>query len=333
MKYYKFILIATILVSFSIFGQENEIDKIKGKNMVDKTKVAAAQLTPVYLNQEETVDKACEAILEAGKNGAKLIVFPEAFISGYPDWVWLYPPHKSKELGDLYVKLVENAVSIPDNTTDRLCKSAKAAKINVVMGMNERNSETSNASLYNSILFIDENGEILGKHRKLMPTNCERLIWAQGNGSTLKSYETSVGKLGGLICWENFMPLARNAIYESGAQILASPTWDKGDNWLGSMQHIAREGGLFVISNCMTLHKDDLPEELRAIYPEDKEWISTGQSCIINPKGQIIAGPLDSKEGLLYAEIDLQEIISAKRSFDAVGHYARPDVFNFSVNK
>ena len=301
--------------------------------MKNEIKIAAAQLSPVYLNIEKTVDKVCNAIAEAGRNGAKLIVFPEAFISGYPDWVWLIPPNKSKELGNLYLKLVENAVSIPDATTDRLCKSAKLAKINVVIGMNERNSETSNSSLYNTILFIDDQGEILGKHRKLMPTNCERLIWAQGNGSTLTSYDTSAGKLGGLICWENFMPLARNAIYESGAQILASPTWDKGDNWLGSLQHIAREGGLFVIGNCMTLHIDDIPEELKGIYPEDEEWISTGESCILNPLGKVIAGPLGRKEAILYADINLQDVIVARRRFDVVGHYARPDVFNFSVNK
>jgi len=233
----------------------------------------------------------------------------------------------------LYVKLVENAVSIPSEFTKKLCEAAKQGNINVVIGMNERNTETSNSSLYNSILFIDEAGTILGKHRKLMPTNCEHLIWAQGEGSTLKSYDTSAGKIGGLICWENFMPLARNAIYEAGTQILCSPTWDKGANWLGSMQHIAREGGLFVISNCMTLHINDLPKELKEIYPKGKEWISTGNSCIINPEGKIIAGPLDSKEGILYATINLQEIIAAKRKFDVVGHYARPDVFNFSINK
>jgi nitrilase len=301
--------------------------------MIKTTKIAAAQLTPKFLNKEQTVDKACSAISEASRNGAKLIVFPEAFISGYPDWVWLYPPHKSKELGDLYVKLVENAVTIPDDTTNRLCEAAKLANINVVMGLNERNTETSNSSLYNTILFIDDDGKILGKHRKLMPTNCERLIWAQGNGSTLKSYDTSAGKIGGLICWENFMPLARNAIYESGVQILASPTWDKGDDWLVSMKHIAREGGLFVISNCMTLRVDDLPKDLQSIYPKDKEWISTGQSCIINPFGKVISGPLDAQEGIIYADIDLQEIIVAKRKFDVVGHYARPDVFNFSINK
>ena len=301
--------------------------------MKKKTKLAAAQLTPIFLDKDKTVDKVCTAISEAGRNGAKLIVFPEAFISGYPDWVWCIPNNQSKQLNNLYVKLVENAVSIPDNSTKRLCKAAKSASINVVVGMNETNSESSNASLYNTILFIDENGIILGKHRKLIPTNCERLIWAQGNGKTLQSYETSVGKIGGLICWENFMPLARNAIYEAGAQILAAPTWDKGPSWFASMQHIAKEGGLFIVSTCMTLRLDDLPDELKKIYPEGKEWISTGNSCIINPSGKIISGPLDSEEGLIYADIDLQEIIAAKRVFDVVGHYARPDVFNFSVNK
>lgn len=302
---------------------------------VQKTKsikVAVAQLTPVFLNKAKTVDKAVKAILEAGKMGAKLVVFPESFIAGYPDWVWSIPANQTKQLNNLYVKLVKNAVSIPDDTTEKLCKAAKKANINVVMGLNETNSETSNASLYNTILFIDENGEILGKHRKLVPTNCERLIWGQGNGNTLESYTTSIGKIGGLICWENFMPLARNAIYEAGTQIYVAPTWDKGPNWTGTIQHIAREGGLFVISSCMTLHINDLPDELKKIYVKGKEWISTGNSCIVNPKGEIIAGPLDSKEGILYANIDLQDIIAAKRRFDAVGHYARPDVFNFSVN-
>ncbi len=301
--------------------------------MNEKIKIAAAQLSPVFLNKEKTVDKVCDAISEAGVHGAKLIVFPEAFISGYPDWVWLIPPEKTSLLNKLYVTLVENAVSIPDDSTKKICKAAKSANINVVVGMNERNSETSNSSLYNTLLFIDENGKILGKHRKLMPTNCERIIWAQGNGSTLKAYNTSVGKLGGLICWENFMPLARTAIYEAGTQILASPTWDKGPDWLGSMQHIAREGGLFLMSNCMTLHKNDLPDDLKKVYEKKGDWISTGESCIINPKGKIIAGPLVAEEGILYADIELSEIIATKRRFDVVGHYARPDVFNFSINK
>ncbi len=303
---------------------------------MDKTiKLAAAQLTPSFLNKEKTVEKACKAIEEAGKAGAKLIVFPEVFISGYPDWVWLIPNSKGADLNALYLKLVENAVSVPDDSTAKICKAAKSAHINVVMGMHEKNTETSGASLYNSLLFIDDNGIITGKHRKLIPTGGERLVWAQGDGTTLKTYNTSAGKLGGLICWENFMPLARNAMYENGTQILAAPTWDKSPNWLGSMQHIAREGGLFVVSTCMALKLDDIPQEyeFRNLYPEGREWVNTGNSCIIAPNGKIIAGPLEAAEGILYAEIDLNEIISAKRMFDVVGHYARTDVFQFKVNK
>jgi len=300
-----------------------------------KTKIAAAQLTPVFLNKEKTVEKACDAIQEAGENGAKVIVFPEAYISGYPDWVWLIPNSKGAELNELYIQLVENAVSIQDNTKDKLCKAAKSASINVVMGMHERNTEYSDASLYNSLLFISDEGSILGKHRKLIPTGGERLIWAQGDGTTLKSYQTSAGKIGGLICWENFMPLARNAMYEAGTQILASPTWDKSPNWLQSMQHIAREGGLFVISSCMALRMDDIPDnyEFKKLYPEGREWINVGNSVIIGPNGKVLAGPLEAEEGIIYADIDLNQIIAAKRMFDVVGHYARPDVFNFGIKK
>jgi nitrilase len=303
--------------------------------MNNTIKIAAAQLSPIFLNKDKTVDKACKAILEAGGKGAELIVFPEAYIPGYPDWVWLIPNSKSSDLDKLYIKLVENSVSIPDNSTKRLCKAAKSAKINVVIGMNEINSETSNTSLYNSILFIDNNGEILGKHRKLIPTGGERLIWARGDGSTLKTYDTSVGKLGGLMCWENYMPLVRNALYENGAQILATPTWDKSPSWIISMQHIAREGGLFVISACMAIKIQDIPDEheFKKLYPGDREWINTGNSCIISPYGKILAGPLEAEENILYTDINLKDIVGAKRIFDAVGHYSRPDVFNFSVNK
>lgn len=301
--------------------------------MAKNIKVAAAQLSPVYLDKEKTVEKACNAIIEAGNNGADLIVFPEAFISGYPDWVWLIPNSKSAELNNLYAALIENAVSVPDQTTEKLCKAAKKANINVVMGMHELNSETSNSSLYNSLLFIGSNGDILGKHRKLIPTGGERLVWGQGDGSSLMSYKTDIGNIAGLICWENFMPLARNAIYESGAQILCSPTWDKSPNWKQSMQHIAREGGQFVISCCMAFKKSDIPEkyEFKKLYPEDREWINAGNSCIIAPNGKIIAGPLSEEEGILYADINLKDIMASKRMFDAVGHYARPDVFTFNV--
>ena len=297
--------------------------------------VAAAQVAPIFLNKQKTVEKACVTIEEAAKNGAQLVVFPEAFIAGYPDWVWLIQNSKGAELNKLYIELVENAVSVPDDSTSLLCKVAKKNKIHVVMGLNERNSEASNSTLYNSLLFINDQGEIIGKHRKLIPTGGERLIWGQGNGDTLISYKTSIGKIGGLICWENFMPLARTALYQQGTQLLVSPTWDKSPNWLTSMQHIAKEGGLFVISSCMALSMDAIPNtyEFKKLYPKGRTWINTGNSCIINPTGKIIAGPLEATEGILYAKLDFNEIISAKRMFDAVGHYSRPDVFNFNIKK
>ncbi len=303
--------------------------------MIKQIKIAAAQLAPVFLNKEKTIEKACGAILEAGKNGAKLVVFPEVFISGYPDWVWLIPNSKGAVLNDMYIRLVESAVSVPDDSTDKLCRAAKEAGINVVMGMNERNTGQSNASLYNSLLFINSEGKITGVHRKLMPTGGERLIWAQGNGTTLKAYDTTAGKIAGLICWENYMPLARTAIYETGAQILAAPTWDKSPNWLESMKHIAREGGLFVISTCMAIKKNNIPDEFefKNLYPADKEWINTGNSCVIDPKGKLLTGPVDAQQEILYAELNMKEIIEAKRMFDVAGHYSRPDVFNFNINK
>lgn len=303
--------------------------------MNDLIKVAAAQVSPSFLNKDKTVDKACDLIKQAGLANAKLLVFPEAFISGYPDWVWLIPNSKSNDLNSLYIELVKNAVSIPDNATMQLCDAAKQAGIHVIIGINELNAESSKSSLFNSILFINDKGNIIGKHRKLVPTGGERLIWSQGDGSTLNVFDTSLGKLSGLICWENYMPLARNAIYALGTQILATPTWDKSTNWISSLQHIAREGGVFVINCCMALKIKDIPDkyDFKKLYPQDREWINIGNSCIINPKGEIIAGPLEAKEDILYADIDLTQITAAKRIFDVAGHYARPDVFKFTLNQ
>jgi len=298
-------------------------------------KVASAQAAPVLLNRKRTVQKACELISQAAGRGAKLVVFPEAFIPGYPDWVWVVPNARAAMLNELYTELVENSVTIPDETTKQLCQAAKRAKIHVVIGMHERNTEASNASLYNTLLFIDAQGDIMGKHRKLVPTGGERSVWAQGDGSTLNVFDTSIGKLGGLICWENYMPLVRNAMYAWGMQILASPTWDKSENWLQSLRHIAREGGVFVIGCCSAIRLEDIPEryEFKKLYPEGREWINTGNSCIINPKGDLIAGPLEKREEIIYADIDLRLISASKRMFDVAGHYARPDVFEFKVNR
>lgn len=297
--------------------------------------VAAAQVAPVFLDRKATVEKACDLIAQAGRNGAKLVVFPEVFISGYPDWVWVVPNSHGAVLNNLYVELVHNAVTIPDEVTDLLCRAAKQANICVVIGMHERNAEASHASLYNTILFIDARGNIMGKHRKLVATGGERLIWAQGDGSTLHVFETPFARLGGLICWENYMPLARNAMYADGAQILAAPTWDKSEGWLLSLRHIAREGGMFIVSCCSALRMQDIPDryEFKKAYPEGREWINTGNSCIINPRGEVIAGPLEMKEEIIYAVVDLSLITASKRMFDVAGHYARPEVFKFKVNR
>jgi len=300
-----------------------------------KILVSIAQITPTFLNKEATVKKALKAIAEAGKKGAKLIVFPEAFIPAYPEWVWVNPPGKKTLTNPLYEALLDNAVSVGDNTTAELCKAAKKAGIHIVMGISERNTEASNASLYNTILYIDDKGILLGKHRKLIPTSGERLVWAPGDGSTLDCYDTSIGKLGGLICWENYMPLARYAMYAWGTQIYVAPTWDHGDVWVSTLKHIAKEGGMFVLGACMPMKVSDIPDkyEFKKQYEPSKEWINPGNSVIIGPKGNIIAGPLSNEEGILYAELDMSEIPASKWTLDVAGHYARPDVFKFSVNK
>ncbi|UCH85896.1 MAG: carbon-nitrogen hydrolase family protein [Candidatus Latescibacterota bacterium] len=283
-----------------------------------------------------SAEKACELIARAAKGGAQLAVFPEAFIPGYPDWVWVIPPGSKKPLLDkMNATLLANSVAVPDDVTDTLSQAAKTAGIQVAIGIHERNVEASGSSLYNTLLFIGADGKIMGKHRKLMPTGAERLVWAQGDGSTLDVFDTPIGKISGLLCWENFMPLARNAVYAMGAQIHVAPTWDSSDGWLVTMQHIAKEGGMFVISCCMAVHIDDIPDryEFKQLYPEGKEWINKGNSCVVGPRGQIIAGPLVERQDILFADIDLGEIATWKWLFDVSGHYARPDVFKFGVNR
>jgi len=300
-----------------------------------KLKIAAVQVAPVYLDRDATVEKACELIAEAGRSGAGLIVFPESFIPAYPDWVWAVPAGADAVLSEMYARLLANSVELPSPATQRLCRAAKAAGAYVVMGMTERNIEASGASLYNTLLFIDSQGNILGKHRKLVPTGAERLVWAQGDGSTLHVFDTPFGRLGGLICWENYMPLARYAMYAWGTQVHVAATWDRGEPWLSTLRHIAREGGAFVIGCCMTLRKADVFEKAPALQPYYKqrgEWINVGDSAIVNPEGEFIAGPLRKEEGILYAEVDVAGTRGAKWLLDVAGHYARPDVFELTVH-
>lgn len=297
-------------------------------------KAAVVQESPVFLNKKSTTEKVCKLIEKASKKGAKLIVFPEAFIPAYPDWVWVTPGYKKTVLDQMYSELLKNAVAIPDESTKKISSAAKKNKIYVAIGINEKNTEASSASLFNTLLYIDDKGKIIGKHRKLIPTGTERLVWAQGDGSTLNTFDTSFGKLGGLLCWENYMPLARHTIYANGTQVHVAPTWDSSENWLISMRYIAREGGMFVINCCSAIHIDDIPDkyEFKNFYPEGKEWINKGNSCVVDPKGKFLPDPLSAKKSIIYADIDLDLIAEAKWIFDAAGHYARPDVFKFSVN-
>jgi nitrilase len=298
-------------------------------------KVAAVQATPVFLDREATIDKACDLIAAAGGEGARLVVFPEAFIPAYPDWVWTIPPGEEGVLNELYAELLSNSVTIPSDATDRLCRAARLANAYVVMGMSERNVEASGASLYNTLLYIDAKGEILGKHRKLVPTGGERLVWAQGDGSTLQVYDTPLGKLGGLICWENYMPLARYSMYAWGTQIYVAATWDRGQPWLSTLRHIAKEGRVYVIGCCIAMRKDDIPDRYamkQKFYAEADEWINIGDSAIVNPEGQFIAGPVRKQEEILYAEVDPRMVQGPKWMLDVAGHYARPDVFQLTVH-
>ncbi len=301
----------------------------------DSFKIAAVQAAPVYLDRDATVDKACGLIAEAGRNGARLIVFPESFVPAYPHVVWAVPAGPVGVLNEMYARLLANAVEIPSDATQRLCQAAKRAKAHVVMGMTERNTEASGSSLYNTLLYIDAQGGILGKHRKLVPTGGERLVWAQGDGSTLEVYDTPLGRLGGLICWENYMPLARYAMYAWGTQIYVAPTWDRGEPWLSTLRHIAKEGRVFVIGCCMALRKADVAEKAESVqrfYEGVSEWINVGDSAVVNPDGEFVAGPLHKQEGILYAEIDPAQMSGPKWMLDVAGHYARPDVFELIVH-
>jgi len=296
-------------------------------------KAAAVQAAPVFMDKQATIDKACDLINKAAGKGASLVVFPEAFVSAYPDWVWILPPAKKKLINSLYGELLENAVSMPDESIDRLAKEAKKAGVYVTIGVNERNTEASNSSLFNTLLYIGPDGKILGKHRKLIPTGGERLMWSQGGGDTLVAFDTAIGKLGGLICWENFMPLARNAMYIKGVQVYVAPTWDSSESWQIAMRYIAREGGMYIISCAQGLRMDDIPDrfEFKRYYPEGREWVNRGNSCIVDPSGKFLAGPLEAEQSILLADIDLSMIPEQKWLYDVSGHYARPDVFDFGI--
>lgn len=293
--------------------------------------VAAVQSTPVYLDRDATVERLVVSIKEAAAAGAELVVFPEAIVPGYPDWVWRTPAWADTEW---YRRLHDQAVDVPGPVTEVLGAAAAEAGAWVAVGVNER---SPSGTLYNTLLYLDPTGAVAGAHRKLMPTGGERTVWGFGDGSTLEVHDTGFGRIGGLLCWENLMPLARAAVYQQGVDIYLAPTWDNNPAWLATLQHIAREGRVFVIGTNTCLHGRDVPRTLPGadeLYPgTDGDWLSRGNTAVVGPDGSVLAGPMSGEAGMLVVTLDLDSLAVARRQFDPVGHYARPDVFELVVDR
>jgi len=300
-------------------------------------KIAIVQESPIMLDREKTLELAVGLVEKAAVTGASLIVFPEAFISAYPAWIWrLRPGDDGAFSSALHTRLLHSAVDIDNNDLAPLCSAAKTNKVTIVCGLNERDGKVSRATLYNTVVVIGDNGVILNRHRKLMPTNPERMVWGFGDGSGLNVVDTAAGRVGSLVCWENYMPLARYALYSQGVEVYIAPTYDSGEGWIGTMQHIAREGRCWVISSGVALTCDDIPAdfpEKESFYPETEQWINAGDSVVVAPGGEIVAGPMREEKGILYADIDASLSVAAKRTLDVAGHYSRPDVLTLTVNK
>jgi len=300
------------------------------------SKIAIVQEPPVFLNKIETLKAMVQQIDRAASKGAELIVFSEAHISGYPAWVWRLKPGGDWGLyEDIHARMVENAIDLSTDDLKPVYDAAARHHVTVVCGINDRDSEGSRSTLYNSVVIIGPDGALLNRHRKLMPTNPERMVWGFGDASGLKVVDTPAGRVGSLICWENFMPLARYALYAQGIDVYIAPTYDTGDNWIGTLQHIAREACCWVIGSGTVLRGKDIPADFpdkSRLYPDENEWINVGGSIVIAPGGEIMAGPMKEETGILYADIDLKRVTAARRSLDIVGHYSRPDLFTLQVD-
>jgi nitrilase len=300
------------------------------------SRIAIVQRPPTFLNKAETTRTAVTSVREAAEAGAQLVVFPETFIPGYPAWIWRLRPGGDMTLAErLHSLLLANSVSVDGDDLAPLREAAKQNKVTVVCGINERDTDFSRSTIYNSVVVIGPDGTILNRHRKLMPTNPERMVWGFGDASGLRVIDTPCGRIGTLICWENYMPLARCAIYAQGVDIYIAPTYDTGERWIATMQHIAREGGCWVIGSGSAFQARHIPDAVPGkaeLYPNADDWINAGDSVVVAPGGKIVAGPLHNEVGILYADIDLELVGVARRSLDTVGHYSRPDIFQLHVN-
>jgi len=298
--------------------------------------VAISQKPPVLLDLQASTNQAIATINEVAAQGAQLVVFPEAFLPGYPTWIWRLRPGGDIALGnEIFKKLRHNSVDIANGDLDSICEAAAKNNIVVVMGMNEVDSQFSGTTLFNTVVVIDADGTILNRHRKIMPTNPERMVWGFGDGSGLKVVDTAVGRIGCLICWENYMPLARYSLFAQDIDIYVAPTWDSGDTWLASMKHIAREGGCWVLSTATAMQGKDIPDtfpQRDELFKAD-EWINPGDAVVVKPGGEVIAGPLHQEQGVLFTDIELGAARDSRKGLDIAGHYNRPDIFHFEIDR
>lgn len=299
-------------------------------------RIAVVQKPPCLLDRAKTLADAVASVAEAAAGGAGVVVFPETYVPGYPVWIWRLRPGGDMVLAErLHAQLLANAVDLAADDLRPLRDAAREHQVIVVCGINERDAAFSRGTIYNSVVVIAADGSIANRHRKLMPTNPERMVWGMGDASGLHVIDTPAGRLGTLICWENYMPLARYALYAQGVEVYIAPTYDSGERWLATMRHIAREGGCWVVGSGFALRAGDLPDMLPGkaeLYADPEEWINSGDSVIVAPGGNIVAGPLRKEMGILYADIDLEQVGVARRSLDVAGHYARPDVFRLHID-
>lgn len=291
-------------------------------------KVACVQVEPVIFDRDATIEKIGAVAAEAAAEGAQLVVFPETFIPVYPSSRWaryMAEWEKSEEAKAVFVKLARESLELPSEAADRIAAIARESGVWLAVGANELDRGT----IYNALLVYAPDGSLALHHRKLMPTNHERMVWGLGTGQGLTAIPTSIGKLGGLICWENMMPLARFALYEAGVEIYLAPTADDTETWHESMRHIAREARAFVVSPSVYQRAASYPEFVP--IADGPDLLGRGGSAIFGPDGSYLAGPLWDEEGILYAELDPEKLYAEKQRFDPAGHYHRPDVFTFEV--
>lgn len=296
-----------------------------------KVKVAVIQDSSVFFDKAKTIVKVNVLTQKAAKEGCQLVVFPESFIPGYPRGFSFGTKIGSrKEEGrNLFAKYHKNSIDLESDDLKKLEAIAAEQKVYLVIGVTEKRGNTG--SLYCSMLYISPTSGLLGVHRKIKPTGTERIIWAEAGGESLVTFDTPIGRLGGLICWENYMPLARIAMYQKGVQIYIAPTADSRDNWISTMKHIALEGRCFVLGCNQFFTKSMHPEEYAEFVEEAPEIMCRGGSIIVSPLGEVLAGPLFEKAGMLLAELNMEEIIRSKLDFDVIGHYSRNDIFDFKV--